>query len=205
MLATSRRRLRVLADDRRTRALSVRGHRCRSTAADSLGARPSLPHVRSNCRSARARQATAPQARGYERAVACSRLDTSGSSCARRVSRCCACRRWPSKNFLVTIGDRNVGGLVSRDQMVGPWQVPVSDVAVAAADLRLRCGGRRDGDRRTPAGRGAGRAGFRTAGGRRGVTNILAADVSSLHDVRLSANWMAASGEPARMLRSTRR
>ena len=99
------------------------------------------------------------------------------------------------KTFLITIGDRNVGGLVSRDQLVGPWQVPVSDVAVTLADYYGAAGEALAVGERTPVAvldaPASGRLAVAEA-----VTNILAADVGSLRDIRLSANWMAASGEP---------
>jgi len=99
------------------------------------------------------------------------------------------------KGFLVTIGDRTVGGLVSRDQMVGPWQVPVADVAVTLADYEGHAGEAMAMGERTPVA-----VIDAPASGRLAVTeallNILAADVASLGDIRLSANWMAACGEP---------
>src|SRR6185437_12302943 len=99
------------------------------------------------------------------------------------------------KTFLITIGDRTVGGLTSRDQMVGPWQVPVSDVAVTLADHFDHAGEAMAMGERTPVAAldapASGRLAIAEA-----VTNILAADVASLADIRLSANWMAACGEP---------
>ena len=99
------------------------------------------------------------------------------------------------KTFLVTIGDRTVGGLISRDQMVGPWQVPVSDVAVTLADYHGRAGEAMAMGERTPVAvldaPASGRLAVTEA-----ITNILAADIDSLSDIRLSANWMAACGEP---------
>ncbi|GMU69342.1 MAG: phosphoribosylformylglycinamidine synthase [Steroidobacteraceae bacterium] len=99
------------------------------------------------------------------------------------------------KGFLVTIGDRTVGGLVSRDQMVGPWQVPVADVAVTLADYEGHAGEAMAMGERTPVA-----VLDAPASGRLAVTeavlNILAADVAALGDIRLSANWMAACGEP---------
>jgi phosphoribosylformylglycinamidine synthase len=98
------------------------------------------------------------------------------------------------KTFLITIGDRSVGGLISRDQMVGPWQVPVSDVAVTIADYTGNAGEAMAMGERTPIAvldaPASGRLAVAEA-----VTNILAADVSSLAQIRLSANWMAAAGE----------
>jgi phosphoribosylformylglycinamidine synthase len=99
------------------------------------------------------------------------------------------------KTFLVTIGDRSVGGLISRDPMVGPWQVPVSDVGVTLADYRHHCGEAMAMGERTPVALLDAPASARLAVAE-AVTNILAADVGALGDVRLSANWMAACGEP---------
>jgi phosphoribosylformylglycinamidine synthase len=99
------------------------------------------------------------------------------------------------KTFLITIGDRTVGGFISRDQMVGPWQVPVSDVAVTVADHRGYAGEAMAMGERTPVAVIDAPASGRLAVGE-AITNILAADIDSLRDVRLSANWMAACGEP---------
>jgi phosphoribosylformylglycinamidine synthase len=99
------------------------------------------------------------------------------------------------KTFLITIGDRTVGGLISRDQLVGPWQVPVSDVAVTLADYQGVAGEAMAMGERTPVAvldaPASGRLAVAEA-----ITNILAADIASLADIRLSANWMAACGEP---------
>jgi phosphoribosylformylglycinamidine synthase len=99
------------------------------------------------------------------------------------------------KTFLVTIGDRTVGGLISRDQLVGPWQVPVSDVAVTVADHQGHAGEAMAMGERTPVAVINAPASGRLAVGE-AITNILAADIDSLSQVRLSANWMAACGEP---------
>ncbi|MGH8149639.1 MAG: phosphoribosylformylglycinamidine synthase, partial [Steroidobacteraceae bacterium] len=99
------------------------------------------------------------------------------------------------KTFLISIGDRTVGGLVSRDQMVGPWQVPVSDVAVTLADHFGHAGEAMAMGERTPVAVLDAPASGRLAVAE-SITNILAADIASLGDVRLSANWMAACGEP---------
>ena len=99
------------------------------------------------------------------------------------------------KTFLITIGDRTVGGLISRDQLVGPWQVPVSDVAVTLADHDAYAGEAMSMGERTPVAVLDAPASGRLAVGE-AVTNILAADIDSLSQVRLSANWMAACGEP---------
>ncbi|HUI59845.1 MAG TPA: phosphoribosylformylglycinamidine synthase, partial [Steroidobacteraceae bacterium] len=99
------------------------------------------------------------------------------------------------KTFLITIGDRTVGGFISRDQLVGRWQVPVSDVAVTVADHVGHAGEAMAMGERTPVAvlnaPASGRLAVAEA-----ITNILAADIASLAQVRLSANWMAACGEP---------
>ena len=97
-----------------------------------------------------------------------------------------------SKKFLVTIGDRTITGLVARDQMVGPWQVPVSDVAVTASGYNSYTGEAMSMGERTPLATSSGPCSARIALGE-AITNILAADVRSLSDIRLSANWMAAA------------
>jgi phosphoribosylformylglycinamidine synthase len=99
------------------------------------------------------------------------------------------------KTFLVTIGDRTVSGLISRDQMVGPWQVPVADVAVSLNSYDGYGGEAMAMGERSPAAvinaPASGRLAVAEA-----VTNILAADIGELSDIRLSANWMAACGQP---------
>jgi len=97
------------------------------------------------------------------------------------------------KSFLIHIGDRSVGGLVSRDQLVGPWQVPVSDVAVTSATFTGYTGEAMAMGERTPVAIYAGPASARLAVAE-SITNLAAADVARLSDIRLSANWMAAAG-----------
>jgi phosphoribosylformylglycinamidine synthase len=99
------------------------------------------------------------------------------------------------KTFLVTIGDRSVGGLISRDPMVGPWQVPVSDAAVTLSGFRGYTGEAMAMGERTPLALLSGPASGRMAIGE-ALTNIAAADVRRIGDVKLSANWMAACGQP---------
>ena len=99
------------------------------------------------------------------------------------------------KTFLITIGDRTVGGLISRDQLVGPWQVPVSDVAVTLADYHGHAGEAMAMGERTPVAVLNAPASARLAVAE-AITNILAADIESVGKIRLSANWMAACGEP---------
>jgi phosphoribosylformylglycinamidine synthase len=97
------------------------------------------------------------------------------------------------KTFLITIGDRSVGGQISRDQLVGPWQVAVADAAVTLADYHHLRGEAMAVGERTPAALLDAAAAARLAV-TEAITNILAADIASLSDVRLSANWMAACG-----------
>ncbi|MBP6008043.1 MAG: phosphoribosylformylglycinamidine synthase [Rhodoferax sp.] len=99
-----------------------------------------------------------------------------------------------SKRFLVTIGDRTVGGLTHRDQMVGPWQVPVADVAVTLADFKGFAGEAMAMGERTPLATVNAPASGRMAVAE-AITNLLAAPIE-LDRVKLSANWMAACGEP---------
>ncbi len=98
------------------------------------------------------------------------------------------------KTFLVTIGDRSVGGFTARDQMVGPWQVPVADVAVTTSGYRGYTGEAMAMGERSPLAVLDGPASGRMAVGE-ALTNLAAAAVPSLAQVRLSANWMAACGE----------
>ncbi|TDQ39834.1 phosphoribosylformylglycinamidine synthase [Tepidicella xavieri] len=99
-----------------------------------------------------------------------------------------------SKRFLVTIGDRSVGGLTHRDQMVGPWQVPVADCAVTLADFSGFAGEAMSMGERTPLAATDAPASGRMAVAE-AITNLLAAPIE-LRRVKLSANWMAACGEP---------
>ncbi len=98
-----------------------------------------------------------------------------------------------SKSFLITIGDRTVTGLVARDQMVGPWQVPVADVAVTCTDYKGHTGEAMAMGERAPVALAHPAASGRMAIGE-AITNIAAARIGELSDIRLSANWMAAAG-----------
>ena len=100
-----------------------------------------------------------------------------------------------AKTFLITIGDRSVTGMVARDQMVGPWQVPVADVAVTVSDYEGYRGEAMSMGERTPLALIDAPASGRMAVGE-ALTNIAAAGVVKLGDVKLSANWMAAAGHP---------
>ncbi|HEY0709073.1 MAG TPA: phosphoribosylformylglycinamidine synthase, partial [Polyangia bacterium] len=99
------------------------------------------------------------------------------------------------KTFLITIGDRTVTGLVARDQMVGPWQVPVADVAVTLADFDGYAGEAMAVGERTPVALLDAAASARMAVAE-AITNLAAAPVARIGDVKLSANWMAAAGHP---------
>ncbi|MCH2613839.1 MAG: phosphoribosylformylglycinamidine synthase, partial [Opitutales bacterium] len=95
------------------------------------------------------------------------------------------------KTFLITIGDRPVTGLIHRDQMVGPWQVPVADCAVTASSFDGYTGEAMSVGERTPTAVNSAAASARLAVGE-ALTNLAAAQVGPLNGVNLSANWMAA-------------
>ncbi|WP_036166895.1 phosphoribosylformylglycinamidine synthase [Massilia sp. 9096] len=99
------------------------------------------------------------------------------------------------KSFLITIGDRSVGGMTVRDQMVGPWQVPVADVAVTTMSFEGYRGEAMAMGERTPVAVIDAAASGRMAVGE-AITNIAAAPIASIEDIKLSANWMAACGQP---------
>ncbi len=100
-----------------------------------------------------------------------------------------------AKNFLVTIGDRSVGGLVARDQMVGPWQLPLADCAITLTDFAGVSGEAMALGERTPLALIDAAAAARMAVGE-AITNLAAAPVAELEEVKLSANWMAAASHP---------
>ena len=99
------------------------------------------------------------------------------------------------KTFLITIGDRTLGGLICRDQMVGPWQVPVADCAVTAAAFDVYTGEAMAMGERTPVAINDAAASARLAVGE-ALTNLAAAQIGDLGKVNLSANWMAAPAIP---------
>ncbi|MBL4744270.1 MAG: phosphoribosylformylglycinamidine synthase [Cycloclasticus sp.] len=99
------------------------------------------------------------------------------------------------KTFLITIGDRSVTGMVARDQMVGPWQIPVADVAVTTVSFEGYCGEAMAIGERTPIALLDGPASARMAIAE-SLTNIMAAPIAKLSDIKLSANWMAPAGHP---------
>ncbi len=98
-----------------------------------------------------------------------------------------------SKQFLITIGDRSITGLVCRDQLVGPWQVPVADCAVTAVTFEGARGEAMAMGERTPLALLDGPASGRMAVAE-AITNICAAPIAALADIKLSANWMCAAG-----------
>ncbi len=134
--------------------------------------------------------------RDVERTVpAAPALDLGGIDLAEAVERVLRFPAVADKSFLIHIGDRTVGGLSVRDQMVGPWQVPVSDVAITASGYAGITGEAMAMGERTPLAVIDAPASGRMAVGE-AITNIAAAPVEDLRQVRLSANWMAAAGHP---------
>jgi phosphoribosylformylglycinamidine synthase len=129
------------------------------------------------------------------RDVALPALDLAGVTLADAAMRVLQFPAVADKTFLVTIGDRTVGGLCARDPMVGPWQVPVADVAVTLMDFAGYAGEAMAMGERTPLALIDARASGRMAIGE-AITNIAAAGVARLSDVKLSANWMAPAGHP---------
>jgi phosphoribosylformylglycinamidine synthase len=99
------------------------------------------------------------------------------------------------KSFLITIGDRTVTGMIARDPMVGPWQVPVADVAVTANSYNGYMGEAMAMGERAPIALLHHAASARMAVGE-AITNIAAAYIENIADIKLSANWMAAAGYP---------
>ena len=99
------------------------------------------------------------------------------------------------KTFLISIGDRSITGLIARDQMVGPWQVPVADVAVSLSGFDSLNGEAMALGERTPLALLNAPASGRMAIGE-ALTNIAAAPIANIQDIKLSANWMVPAGEP---------
>jgi len=120
-------------------------------------------------------------------------LDLNGISLDEAVKRVLAFPAVADKSFLIHIGDRSVTGLVARDQMVGPWQVPVADVAVTAVGFHSVTGEAMAMGERSPIAVIDAPASGRMAIGE-AITNIAAASIESLKKIKLSANWMAAAG-----------
>ncbi len=120
-------------------------------------------------------------------------LGTAGIDLRDAITRVLSCPTVASKNFLITIGDRTVGGMTARDQMVGPWQVPVADVAVTTLGFNTYRGEAFSIGERTPVAVLNAPASGRMAVGE-AITNMAAARIEKIGDIKLSANWMAAAG-----------
>ena len=122
-------------------------------------------------------------------------LDLGDLTLAEAMRRVLAHPTVADKTFLISIGDRTVGGLIARDQMVGPWQVPVADCAVTAAAFDVYTGEAMSVGERTPVPVNNAAASARLAVGE-ALTNLAAAQIGDLGKVNLSANWMAAPAIP---------
>jgi len=118
-------------------------------------------------------------------------LELGSLSLAEAIHRVLAHPTVADKTFLISIGDRTVGGLICRDQMVGPWQVPVADCAVTAATFDVYTGEAMSMGERTPVAINNAAASARLAVGE-ALTNLAAAQIGDIGKVNLSANWMAA-------------
>ena len=122
-------------------------------------------------------------------------LDTTTIELADAAQRVLSLPTVAAKTFLITIGDRSVTGLVTRDQLVGPWQVPVADVGVTSSGYEGYTGEAMSIGERTPVALLQHAAAARLAVGE-ALTNLAAARIDRLEDVVLSANWMAPAGHP---------
>jgi phosphoribosylformylglycinamidine synthase len=122
-------------------------------------------------------------------------LDLGAIELREAVSRVLRLPTVADKTFLITIGDRTVTGLVARDQMVGPWQVPVADAAVTATSYDVHTGEAMAMGERPPLALLNAAASARMAVAE-AITNIASAPIARLGDVKLSANWMAPAGHP---------
>ncbi|MGI2259547.1 phosphoribosylformylglycinamidine synthase [Shewanella sp. GXUN23E] len=122
-------------------------------------------------------------------------LDTATIDVNDAVARVLSLPTVADKTFLITIGDRTVTGLVNRDQMVGPWQVPVANCAVTAASFDSYAGEAMSMGERTPLALLDFGASARMAVAE-SIMNIAGADIGDLKRIKLSANWMAAAGHP---------
>jgi phosphoribosylformylglycinamidine synthase len=122
-------------------------------------------------------------------------VDLTGIELAEAARRVLLLPTVADKSFLITIGDRSVGAMTVRDQMVGPWQVPVADCAVTTMSHEGYVGEAMAMGERTPLAVIDAAASGRMAVGE-AITNIAAAPIASIEDIKLSANWMAACGQP---------
>ncbi len=128
-------------------------------------------------------------------APAAAPFTTSGVDLAEAIRRVLRLPTVADKTFLVTIGDRTVGGMSARDQMVGRWQVPVADAGVTATGFDVTTGEAMAMGERAPIALLDAPASARMAVAE-AMTNLASAPIASLGDVKLSANWMAAAGHP---------
>ncbi|MGV3743070.1 MAG: phosphoribosylformylglycinamidine synthase [Burkholderiaceae bacterium] len=122
-------------------------------------------------------------------------IDLTGIELAEAAQRVLRLPTVADKSFLITIGDRTVGSNSVRDQMVGPWQVPVADCAVTSMSFTGYRGEAMAMGERTPLAVVNAPASGRMAVGET-ITNIAAAPIADIGDIKLSANWMAACGQP---------
>ena len=122
-------------------------------------------------------------------------FDTTGIDLKEAAERVMKLPSVASKSFLITIGDRSITGQVVRDQMVGPWQIPVADCAVTTASYDTYAGEAMAMGERTPLALVDSPASGRMAIGET-VTNMASARIAELKDIKLSANWMCAAGHP---------
>ncbi|MEY4688205.1 MAG: phosphoribosylformylglycinamidine synthase [Verrucomicrobiota bacterium] len=139
-----------------------------------------------------------PRMHRVEHSVARTRLPLTlpaGTTVAEAARRVLAHPSVADKTFLISIGDRTLGGLIARDQMVGPWQVPVADCGVTAAAYDVTTGEAMAMGERTPVALNDAAASARLAVGE-ALTNLAAAQVGNIGRVNLSANWMAAPAVP---------
>jgi phosphoribosylformylglycinamidine synthase len=122
-------------------------------------------------------------------------IDRSGIEMNDAIERVLRLPTVAEKTFLITIGDRSVTGLVARDQMVGPWQVPVANCAVTAASYDTYHGEAMSLGERTPVALLDFGASARLAVGE-AITNIAATNIGDIKNIKLSANWMSPAGHP---------
>lgn len=122
-------------------------------------------------------------------------FDFSGVSINEAIDRVLKHPTVASKSFLITIGDRSVTGTVARDQMIGPWQVPVADCAVTTSGYDSYSGEAMAMGERSPLALLNAPASGRMAIGE-AITNIAACNIKQISDIKLSANWMSSSGQP---------
>ncbi len=171
---------------------SAKRPRSRISRSPTAATARSRSTCRCRCCSASRRACTASSRASRPRRVPLALGDVDIADAVERVLRLPAVA---GKGFLVTIGDRSVTGQVSRDQMVGPWQVPVADAGITTTSFDTCAGEAMAMGERTPLALIDAAASARMAVGE-ALTNIASAPIARLADVKLSANWMAAAGHP---------